>query len=115
MAATGMSVPEVAAKAKISARGLHYTLDAERIPKIETVESIANVFGFHASHLLMPDFDPEVFKSGKFDAILHAYREADEQGRRVMESMGEYVVNSRKNSVNENSSPPYGKKNLDIS
>jgi len=105
-----MSIPAVAKKAGISPRGLHYILDEDRAPNIETAEAIANVFGFTASHLLRSDFDPKAVKDGAFDRLYQAYVQADDEGRRVIDTAADYISRHKSDGANDPNGPANKKK-----
>ena len=111
MAKTDMNAPSVAKKAGLTPRGIHYILDKDRAPSIETAEAIAHVFGFTAAHLLNPDFDPDLLKNGSFDRLLHAYASADDEGRRVMENTADYVARRQEAPANNQKHPEKKKGN----
>lgn len=62
------------------------------MPGIDKVAKIAKAFGLNTYHLLMPDFDPDMLQSGKFDKFYSTYVKADDVGRRVLDTNADYVA-----------------------
>lgn len=101
MRASGLKPPAVAEKAGLTPRGIHYILDEDRSPSIETAEAIANVFGFTAADLLKQDFDAELLRNGRVDRLIRAFASADDEGRRVMESTADYIARRQEAPAND--------------
>lgn len=91
---TGWSLNEIAKRAGggVSDKTIGNILNKVYMPGIDKLTCIASAFGLEAYHLLMPDFRPDMIKNGRFDRLYHAYVNADDDGRRVMEATAEYVT-----------------------
>lgn len=89
---SGLSNKEIARRAKVADGTIGGILRCSHMPGIDKVAKIARAFGLNTYHLLMPDFDPDLLQSGKFDKFYSTYLKADDTGRRVLDTNAEYVA-----------------------
>lgn len=104
---TGWSNKELSRRTKgdVSDRTIGLVLSETQNPGVDTLAAIAEAFGYEPHHLLMPDFDPEILKSGNFDRLIHAYASADDEGRRVMENTADYIARRQEVPANDPKHP----------
>jgi len=69
----------------ITGRTVGLILSGASSPTVGKIEILAKIFGVESYHILMPEFDIKVLKSGHFDRLLKAYIETDDQGRRFID------------------------------
>jgi transcriptional regulator with XRE-family HTH domain len=92
---------KLAQKSGVSDRLIGMYRHRESVPSMDKAERIAKALGFELWQMQMPDFAPDVIRSGKFSQLYHTYIEADDSGRRVLETQAEYVAGHNKSTTND--------------
>lgn len=98
---TGYSNKELARRSGVADGTIGGILRRAHMPGIDKVARIAKTFGLSTYHLLMPDFDPDLLRAGKFDYLYKAYRETTDDGRRVLEANADYITRGSKGGSND--------------
>lgn len=88
----GWSNRTLAKKSGVSDRMIGKILNGESEPTTTTIDKIANAFEIESWHLMIPNFRPELFSKNRFQRVLHAYTDTDNDGRKVMETQADYIA-----------------------
>jgi transcriptional regulator with XRE-family HTH domain len=89
----------------ISDRMIGNYLHGRSNPSLDKMEVLAKALGYQAWQMMMPDFQPEILKSGKFNHLYRTYIDADKDGRRLMETQAEYVSRQGTPTANDPGAP----------
>lgn len=105
-----MKKAELARRSGVSVRHIYHALNKERGVSIEIVDELARPFGLAGYHLQMPNFDPDLLKTGKFDELFDDYAHADTDGRTLIEEQARYMAKRKDGGANDPNGPAEKKK-----
>lgn len=81
------SVEDLSKKSKVPKRTIYAYLKKERKPSVEITDEIAQGFGLHGWHLLLPNLIYDIAKNGHLEEVINQYTDSTVETRVYIDSI----------------------------
>lgn len=82
-----MTMDEVAKRAGVTKRAIHYILNGERVPSIEMADAIGRALNVTGWQLLIPNLAEDLARTGRLEHMIEDYMKDPAETQRYIESV----------------------------